>query len=114
MSQPTRADAAIRHRLGSERLMWSSDYPHEEDTYPLSREKLRAVFSDLEPMEMHKILSGNAAKRYHFDLKVLAPLGNKFGPTMGELTQPLEGLPDNANEALRRVVKNRSATSVSL
>jgi hypothetical protein len=33
---------------------------------------------------------------------------------MGELTQPLDGLPENANEALRRAVKNRSADSVSL
>jgi predicted TIM-barrel fold metal-dependent hydrolase len=114
MSQPTKADAAIRHRLGTDRLMWGSDYPHDEGTYPLSRENLRAVFSDLEPTEMHKILSGNAAALYDFDLKALEPLGNKFGPTMGELTQPLEDLPENANEALRRAVKNRSSTSVTL
>jgi predicted TIM-barrel fold metal-dependent hydrolase len=113
MSQPTIADAAIRHRLGTDRLMWGSDYPHDEGTYPLSRENLRAVFSDLEPTELQKILHGNAAKLYDFDLEALAPLGTKFGPTLDELAQPLEGLPDNANEALRRAVKNTVDTSIN-
>ncbi|MDQ1359759.1 MAG: hypothetical protein QOJ44_136, partial [Acidimicrobiaceae bacterium] len=62
---------------------------------------------------LQKILHGNAAKLYDFDLEALAPLGTKFGPTLDELAQPLEGLPDNANEALRRAVKNTVDTSIN-
>ncbi len=113
MSQPTLADAAIRHRLGTDRLMWGSDYPHDEGTYPLTRENLRAVFSDLDRAELEKILHGNAAQLYDFDLGALAPLGAKFGPTLDELAVPLDGLPDNANEALRRAVKNKADTSIN-
>jgi hypothetical protein len=52
---------------------------------------------------MRKIVGENCARLYDFDLDALAPLAEKFGPTVDELRNPLEKLPDNANEALRRV-----------
>jgi hypothetical protein len=51
---------------------------------------------------MRRILAGNVAKLYDFDLEALAPLAAKVGPTVKELAEPLDTLPENANEALRR------------
>lgn len=100
VSQPRMADAAQFERIGVERFMWGSDYPHDEGTYPFTREHLRQVFQGRTPGEMQAILGENAAKLYDFDLEALAPLAAQYGPTVEELAQPLEGLPENPNEAL--------------
>src|SRR5438552_3024614 len=47
VSQPGPSDVAVRHVLGADRFMWGSDYPHDEGTYPFTREHLRQVFSDV-------------------------------------------------------------------
>jgi len=49
---------------------------------------------------MRKILGGNCADLYGFDMKSLSGLAAKFGPTVAELEEPLTKLPDNPNEAL--------------
>jgi predicted TIM-barrel fold metal-dependent hydrolase len=108
VSQPGPDDVAARHVLGPDRFMWGNDYPHDEGTYPFTRENLRALFHDLSPAEMHDILAGNAAKLYDFDLRKLAPLGREFGPTVDELAQPLVSLPDNPNDALVRAAGGRN------
>ena len=101
-SQPGPADAAIRKIMAADRFMWGSDYPHDEGTGPFTREHLRQVFHDVEPAELHDILAGNAAKLYDFDLAALAPIAEKVGPTVAEISQPLEELPENPNLALIR------------
>jgi hypothetical protein len=53
---------------------------------------------------MRKILAGNAAEVYGFDLDKLAPLANKVGPTVAEIATPLDVLPDPPNEALLKGV----------
>ena len=103
VSQPGPADAAAVHAIGLARFMWGSDYPHNEGTGPFTREHLRQRFSDVPEADMRKILAGNAAELYGFDLDALAPLAAKVGPTVGEIAQPLTELPENANEALLRV-----------
>jgi predicted TIM-barrel fold metal-dependent hydrolase len=104
VSQPGPADAAARGALGPDRFMWGSDYPHDEGTYPYTREHLRQIFHGTPPDEMRRILAGNAADLYHFDLSQLQPLGEQFGPTVAELEVPLTELPDPPNEALLKGV----------
>ena len=60
--------------------MWGSDYPHDEGTYPHSREAIRSRFHELAPDVKHKILATNAAELYGFDLDALAPLAAEVGP----------------------------------
>jgi hypothetical protein len=81
--------------------MWGNDYPHDEGTYPFTRETLRQVFHDVPEPEMRAILGANAAALYGFDLAALAPLAAQFGPTVAELSETLTELPDSANQALR-------------
>jgi predicted TIM-barrel fold metal-dependent hydrolase len=100
VSFPRPADAAARYKLGLDKIMWGSDYPHDEGTYPYTRECLRAVFHDTEPAELQQLLAGNAARLYDFDLDALAPLAGRVGPTVDEIKVPLDDLPDKPNEAL--------------
>ena len=104
LSIPSKPDRNAIERLGTDRIMWGSDYPHDEGTYPFSRENLRAIFSGTEPAPLRQMLSENAAELFGFDLQALKPLAAKYGPTLDEITKPLVGLPDAPNEALRRAV----------
>lgn len=100
VSQPGPDDAKARHKIGLDRFMWGSDYPHDEGTAPFTREHLRQLFSDSPPDELRQILAGTAASLYGFDLDALAPLAEKVGPTVAELAQPLTEMPEHPNEAL--------------
>jgi predicted TIM-barrel fold metal-dependent hydrolase len=100
VSQPGPADAAAREKIGLDRFMWGSDYPHDEGTYPYTREHLRALFHDTDPAELRRLLGGNAAELYGFDLDALAPLAAEYGPTVDEIATPLTEMPDEPNEAL--------------
>jgi predicted TIM-barrel fold metal-dependent hydrolase len=105
VSQPGPADAAARYEIGLDRFMWGSDYPHDEGTYPFTREHLRQLFHDTDATEMRAILAGNAAELYDFDLGKLAPLAARVGPTVAELHEPLTSLPEHSNEALLKSVR---------
>lgn len=102
VSQPGSADAEVRKRVPAGRFMWGSDYPHDEGTYPYTREHLRQRFADAPEAELRDLLAGNVAELYGFDLDALASYGAEFGPTVGELSQPLTELPAEPNEALMR------------
>jgi predicted TIM-barrel fold metal-dependent hydrolase len=102
VSQPGPEDAAARYTLGVDKFMWGSDYPHDEGTGPFTREHLRQLFSDTDPVELQQLLAGNVAKLYDFDLNALQPLAQQYGPTVAEIQQPLLELPENPNEALLR------------
>jgi len=107
VSQPGPADAAARHAIGAGKFMWGSDYPHDEGTWPYTREHLRQLFHDTDPSELQDLLAGNAAKVYGFDLTALAPIAARVGPTVEELARPLDVLPDEPNEALLKAVGAR-------
>lgn len=104
-SQPTPADVAARRILGDGHYMWGSDYPHDEGTYPFTREHLRLAFAGVDEPELRGILAGNAASLYGFDLEALAPLAARVGPTVEELATPLGTLPEHPNEALLRAAR---------
>ena len=56
-----------RHTIGVDNLMWGSDYPHPESTFPRTGQILDRVFEGVPADEKAKIISGNASKLYHFD-----------------------------------------------
>ena len=69
VSFPGPADAqAAKETVGIDKFMWGSDYPHDEGTYPFSREALASGLLRLEPEPTcSKILTENVAKLYDFD-----------------------------------------------
>ncbi len=112
-SFPSIPDAEVRTIMGPDRFMWGSDYPHDEGTPPYTREHLRQVFHDVGEADMRAILAENAAKLYDFDLEALKPLAEQYGPTVEELSQPLDALPADPNEALLRVKKQQDAMAAA-
>ncbi len=57
----------LRHHVGVDALVWGSDYPHTESTFPKSREILDHILEGVPEEEQAKIAGGNTAKLYHFD-----------------------------------------------
>jgi predicted TIM-barrel fold metal-dependent hydrolase len=57
---------------GSDCLLWGNDYPHDEGTFPNSRKVIESMREIVDPEPLSKILGGNAARLYDFDLDYLA------------------------------------------
>jgi len=91
VSGPSPADVAIRDQLGIDRIMWGSDYPHDEGTHPHTKDHLRRRFADVDPESTRKILAGNAARLYDFDLDALQPLADQWGISAEEMHTPVTG-----------------------
>ncbi len=64
----TEADVAGRHRLGVESLMFGTDYPHPEGTFPHTQSMIDDLFADVDAGETHQILAGNAARVFGLDI----------------------------------------------
>ena len=56
----------LRHRIGVERILWSSDYPHISADWPHSWRTIDAAFSGVPASEKAAILCGNAIRLYGF------------------------------------------------
>ena len=52
----------LRHRIGVENIMWSSDYPHPVSSWPRSRELVEDQFRGVPDDERDLIVCGNAAR----------------------------------------------------
>jgi predicted TIM-barrel fold metal-dependent hydrolase len=52
----------LRHRIGVDRILWSTDYPHPITSWPESRQLAAQSFQGVPVKERQAILCGNAAK----------------------------------------------------
>ena len=57
----------IRHAVGVENMMWSTDYPHHGCDWPYSRKVIDETFVGIDPTEREKILAGNAVRLWKLD-----------------------------------------------
>jgi len=58
----------LRDRIGVENMLWGSDYPHAEATFPRSQQFLQRMFAGVPEADLRKITSENAAKMFGFQL----------------------------------------------
>ena len=67
--QNDRACIMSRSVTGVKPLIWGSDYPHAEGTYPRSQDVIKRLFDGIEISEQDKadILGGNAARLFRLD-----------------------------------------------
>jgi hypothetical protein len=84
------AEIERRHQIGVGNLMWGSDYPHPEGTWPNTRPWLAERFRDVPVAETRRILGLTAAEVYQFDLAALAPHVDRAGPTVSDITATAE------------------------
>ena len=64
--QDDRTAVATRDLIGVDNLVWGSDYPHTECTWPESQRVIRDIFSDASEEDIHKITFANTARFFGF------------------------------------------------
>lgn len=74
--QHDRACIVHRHEVGIYNVMWASDYPHAEGTFPKSKEVVDELFKNIEISDREKrlILGGNAARLFRLNNPGIADL----------------------------------------
>ena len=61
-------DAIGPDNLMWDNMMWGSDYPHSESTFPQSRKILSEILAGVPDNEQAKIVGANTARVYGFDV----------------------------------------------
>ena len=84
-------------KLGLDRVMWGSDYPHHEGSTPFSRELMRRAFSEWTPAELDQVFTTTRGR----PLRVRRRRSSRAAPPRsGRRPQsssvPLEGVPKGA------------------
>jgi predicted TIM-barrel fold metal-dependent hydrolase len=75
--------------IGVSTIMWGSDYPHVEASFPFSRESIALTFGGADPTATGAILGANAATLYGFDVAHLAPIAEQIGPRRADVSAGL-------------------------
>jgi predicted TIM-barrel fold metal-dependent hydrolase len=78
-----RAETEMRHAIGIDRVMWGSDYPHVEGTWPHTQKFLKDAFEGVPEEEVQKLVGENAVECYGFDRALLAPVAERIGGFVG-------------------------------
>ena len=84
----SRGEALIRDQIGVGRIMWGSDYPHIEGTWPRTGQALRDALTGCTEAEVRAMTGETAARVYHLDLDRLAPLARRIGPSVDDIVTP--------------------------
>ncbi|WP_254068969.1 amidohydrolase family protein [Streptomyces sp. TM32] len=85
-----RRELAQRYEIGVDNILWGSDFPHPEGTWPDTRGWLQKTFHDIPVAETRRMLGLSAAEAFGFDTAALAPLARRIGPTPAALGQPAD------------------------
>ena len=83
-------EGEYRHRIGLDRILWGSDYPHMEGTWPNTMPYFRETFAEYPESEIRAILGTNALEAYAFDPAVMGPIADQVGPALAEIVGPAE------------------------
>jgi predicted TIM-barrel fold metal-dependent hydrolase len=98
-SMMPRHDMVFVAVLGSDRIMWGHDFPHEEGSCPHTTAALRATLHDVPDEECRWMLAGTAAGVYHFDLDALTPVAARVGPPVSLVHTSLQDVPTSRGSA---------------
>ncbi len=82
-------EAERRHDVGLETLMWGSDYPHVEGTWPRTALALRNTFAGIPEPDVRAILGDNGVRALRLDESVLRPIADRIGPRPSEVDRPV-------------------------
>jgi predicted TIM-barrel fold metal-dependent hydrolase len=75
-----RADIDLRDQIGTEQIMWGSDFPHPEGTWPHTQDYYKTTFSGIPEADGRKILGENAVDFYGLDRQRLQAVADEIGP----------------------------------
>jgi predicted TIM-barrel fold metal-dependent hydrolase len=86
----SRREAEMRHEIGVHNMMWGSDYPHPEGSWPVTRQHQIDTFDGMPEHEIEAMLGGNAIEFYGLDAEKLAPIAARIGPEKGTFNETHE------------------------
>lgn len=86
----SRAEAEMRHEIGVHNMMWGSDYPHPEGSWPVTRQQQCDTMQGIPEDEVEAMLGGNAIEFYNLDVEKLAPIAARIGPERGSFGEILK------------------------
>ena len=86
-STMSRYEIRERHRNGIDALMWGTDYPHPEGSWPNTVHRLENDFQDVSIEDTRRLLGLNAIECYDLDVEGLTTVANRVGPTPEKLNQ---------------------------
>jgi predicted TIM-barrel fold metal-dependent hydrolase len=75
-----RRDLELREAIGTDLIMWGSDYPHPEGTWPNTAQYYQDTFSGFPEDAGRKILGENAIEFYGLDRAHLQSVAAEIGP----------------------------------
>jgi predicted TIM-barrel fold metal-dependent hydrolase len=67
----SKEELAVWVSLGSDRIMWGSDFPHVETTWPHSQQSISRAFAGLTNEDARRMLGLNAVHLYKLDMECL-------------------------------------------
>lgn len=82
-----RHEIGDRHRIGVDKLMWGSDYPHMEGTWPNTMDKLHETFHDVAETEIRSMLGETAVDVFGFDRALMRSHADRIGPQLADIVQ---------------------------
>jgi predicted TIM-barrel fold metal-dependent hydrolase len=59
----------LRYRLGVDRILWESDFPHVETLWPQSQDVIKRLTADMPDDEIDLVTNGNARRLYNWPKK---------------------------------------------
>jgi len=100
-STMSREEIRRRHVNGIDALMWGTDYPHPEGSWPNTVERLETDLQQVSIEDTRLLLGLNAVECYGLDSDALAQVAARVGPTPSDLHQDpsLRTTPDDIRRA---------------
>jgi predicted TIM-barrel fold metal-dependent hydrolase len=81
----TRRDIDNRAAIGTDVLVWGSDSPHHEGTWPKTGRKLHELFDGVPIEDARAILGDNFLRAYPLDRARLSAIAERIGPHPADL-----------------------------
>jgi len=74
---------AVRHAIGMSNIMWGTDFPHPEGSWPHTLDKMKQYMTGIPEDELTQLLSANAIRCYDLDADALGAIAARIGPDRG-------------------------------
>jgi predicted TIM-barrel fold metal-dependent hydrolase len=81
----TRAEMDDRHAVGTDVLMWGSDFPHLEGAWPRTGDSMHSLFSGIPELEARPMLGQTLLRTYGADVAALTAIADRIGPVPDDL-----------------------------
>lgn len=82
---------AVRYEIGMDNIMWGTDFPHPEGSWPKTAEKMKQYMKGIPEDELTKLLSTNAIACYDLDPEPLRAIAARIGPRKSDFVADTVG-----------------------